>query len=823
MTGWRRAALLLATGGPLAAGAQPWSGVPPATGPCVAAPPVPGWGWGLDTMPLTDAIRRIADEAGWRLAYSEGTVPARRVSVRCRTFDPRSAIAVVLEGTLVRATFRGTLVVLAPASVPDGGAGSASPYVQPLPPMRVETDRLTTAGWEVAVPAVPAGSVVQQLVMDSLRARGIVTLGEALRGTIPSLVAWDRGGGTLRLASVRGRGTDGGPGIKVFVDGLEVADPTALLAGDARTVASIEWRPGPAGAALYGGDALDGVLHLRTRADASARGPGPPTAITGSVRYGQAAARLRSGDVRTVDAAATAAWRDARQTDPVTGRGVQRSVSGTVSAQYGDVPLPSEPVGVVNAAATAALQGDRWQVALSARGGAGRQRLAFFSRESSATDGRSPARALSMLDDERIRDGQVGLSGWHRAPRLRQAWSLSTSYASRTAWVSGPPASVLDSLRGAWQGPVTRHVARHVATLFLSGSEAPAAGAPSQPGITAPLMLQLAADGALVRRAGPDSTSVANSLGDTATAQTVAGVSVLLGGAAGPAQWSLGLRSEWNSTFGTATGPAWLPTLGTSVRRPLGMGASWTIRASFGASMRAPVPGMTGARSTSAYIQRANPSLAGEQLRGGELGARLDGEQWSADVAAFRQRTDGFTQLVITGAVTLPNGDVRREVQYRTVGVLLAQGIEVRGRLAGRGGVWEGSASAVRARLQSLAPGYVGPLVVGDAPLEAPQATMAASWSAHLLGGRASVSMSRVGSWRTLLATCRNPAPTPCTGNALEHVDALSRWQASYGRALPGGWQWRLRGENLGNDQRADGSGIMVAPGRSLVLELGRW
>jgi outer membrane receptor protein involved in Fe transport len=57
----------------------------------------------------------------------------------------------------------------------------------------------------------------------------------------------------------------------------------------------------------------------------------------------------------------------------------------------------------------------------------------------------------------------------------------------------------------------------------------------------------------------------------------------------------------------------------------------------------------------------------------------------------------------------------------------------------------------------------------------------------------------------------------------VQRVAALTRWQASYGRALPGGWQWRLRAENLTNTQRADGSAVLVAPGRTVLVEVGRW
>lgn len=803
----RGTALLLAACAPWAVAAQPSSGGATTGDGCDAGSAAPGWSWVVDAVPVADAVQRIANHAGWRLAYSAEALPARRVSVRCRAFDPRAALAVVLRGTGVRAEFRGALVILVPVGESPNGIGDPS-RAQALPLTLVEATREGGPGWELAVPTAPAGTAVQRLQLDSLHARGVVTLGEALRGTIPGLTAWDRGGGSVRLASVRGRGTDGGPGIKVFVDGLEVADPSVLLAGDARTVASVEWLPGPAGAALYGGDALDGVLHLRTRASDGARGSEVTPSWTASVRGGQGAARYRPGDVRTGDLAATAEWRRGR-----------RTVRGTVSAQYGDVPLPADPGGTANAAVSAALDGDRWQVAVTARGGGGRQRLAFAPQAPDATSGRTSVTAnAALLDDERLRDAQVGVSGWHRTARIRQAWSLTSAFASRSAWTTGPRASVLDSLRGAWQGPVARQAARYTTTFAFGGRETTVA-APA----ALPLALQLSADGTHLRRAGPDSAGFANALGDSTVVQVAAGMGALLSGAMGPALWSAGVRGEWNSAFGTAARLAWLPTLGATVRRPWGDSGTWSVRGAFGASLRAPLVAMTAARTTSVFVQRANPALAGERLRGGEVGGALEGRRWLLDLTAFRQRTDGFTQLVSTGAIPWPDGRVRREVQYRTVGVLQAQGVELRARWSGRWGSWEGSGSTVQSRLLSLSADYRGPLQPGDAPLEAPQGTVAATWTGRWLGGRVAVGMSQLGAWQTRLPPCGLPGEPACGNDRVQRVDALARWQASYGRALPGGWQWRIRGENLGNNQRADGSALLVAPGRTVVVEVGRW
>jgi hypothetical protein len=54
-------------------------------------------------------------------------------------------------------------------------------------------------------------------------------------------------------------------------------------------------------------------------------------------------------------------------------------------------------------------------------------------------------------------------------------------------------------------------------------------------------------------------------------------------------------------------------------------------------------------------------------------------------------------------------------------------------------------------------------------------------------------------------------------------VAPLTRWHASFAGPPIRGWRWRLRTENLTNEQRVDGSAMLVGPGRSVTVEIGRW
>ena len=79
-----------------------------------------------------------------------------------------------------------------------------------------------------------------------------------------------------------------------------------------------------------------------------------------------------------------------------------------------------------------------------------------------------------------------------------------------------------------------------------------------------------------------------------------------------------------------------------------------------------------------------------------------------------------------------------------------------------------------------------------------------------------------IGSWSSLAWDCAGGRTAAC-GNALRLVAPLTRWHASFAGPPIRGWRWRLRTENLTNEQRVDGSAMLVGPGRSVTVEIGRW
>ncbi len=131
------------------------------------------------------------------------------------------------------------------------------------------------------IPQSQVGSALTVITREELEARQTRFVGDVLR-EVPGL-AVNRSGAAGQLAQVRIRGAEGNHTL-VLIDGIEVNDPSGgsefnfadLLAAD---IERIEVLRGPQ-SALYGSDAIGGVINIFTR-----RGAGPAR-VTASVEGG---------------------------------------------------------------------------------------------------------------------------------------------------------------------------------------------------------------------------------------------------------------------------------------------------------------------------------------------------------------------------------------------------------------------------------------------------------------------------------------------------------------------------------------------------------
>ncbi|HYW32897.1 MAG TPA: TonB-dependent receptor [Gemmatimonas sp.] len=245
-----------------------------------------GWAAPLDRIvtvrvldvSLREALDRVAGLARVELSYSNDLLPPeKRV---CLTLD-RVPVGAVLEtllaGTTLRPVVIGTTqVVLAPSR----SEGRYDAHNEPMQAL-TSVNRRASVLDRVVVTGTPdgasqRGSPFALDIVDgaSLSRTGAGTLADALELAVPGIWSWSGGAGTLsaRFGSVRGSSSFGVTTPKLYLDGVEVANPLLVTGLDPSRVERIEVIRGPQGAALYGAEAISGVINVLTRHDGTPSG-----------------------------------------------------------------------------------------------------------------------------------------------------------------------------------------------------------------------------------------------------------------------------------------------------------------------------------------------------------------------------------------------------------------------------------------------------------------------------------------------------------------------------------------------------------------------
>ena len=113
-----------------------------------------------------------------------------------------------------------------------------------------------------------------------LSQKGATTLSSAIDGDVPGLWLWEQSPLSLlaRYGSIRGASSFGVSYPKVYIDGIEVANSLLVTHLDPESISRIEVIRGPQGAALYGADAISGVMNIVTRQEGTEAGAPRATA-----------------------------------------------------------------------------------------------------------------------------------------------------------------------------------------------------------------------------------------------------------------------------------------------------------------------------------------------------------------------------------------------------------------------------------------------------------------------------------------------------------------------------------------------------------------
>lgn len=751
---------------------------------------------------LRDALDRLALQASVRLSYSGDHLPLdRRVSANRDTARLGEVLTDLVRPFAVRPVAVGAdHVVLAPIGT---AAADSVRAIQVL-------DRVVVTGSVVAASERPLPVAIDVVSGRASERRDENTLSEILSGSVPGVWMWEQTPTNLlaRYGSIRGASSFGLTFPKVYIDGIEVANPLLLTQVASEMIERIEVIRGPQGAALYGSDAISGVVNIVSRHEGTA--PDGTHALLRST-IGSSATRYRTGSATIQDHALTI-----RGGTSLRSRGV--TVGGATAGEY----IPGAYSREFRVAADTRLIGARRSVIGNAR---------FQAKSASAPA--NPLLAPYDTDDDPVSDPQTLQTyalGSTFTATPREQWTYSVTAGldgyrlSNVATERGPVPSVADTALQAASGAATRATLRAAAVAN--------AGTPDRVGATITLAAEQSTLWDRTAGAGPEaSTSGSDELVRNVTSSTG-----LLAQATGSfrdvAFVTAGVRREMIYQLRSPVMGAVLPLLGVSVVKDL-EGVSLKGRAAFGKGIRAPRSSMHLAASEPRNL-RENLALMPEEQSGVEAGVDVRlGRLLGVHVTRFDQLVSGLVQLVpVPPPPGVSSGSSRSSwYQLQNIGEITNRGWETQASVALGSLQLSGAATLVDSRVRRVAMRYSGELRPGDRMLAVPARTISgtATWTRSRYGMSATV--SRASDWinydrlriaRALVSD--SISADDLTGAALRGYwtpyPGTTRLRATVTRDFWRGLSGSVTGENLLGHQRGEPDTITIVPGRTISVGL---
>lgn len=775
----------------------------------------------LSGVTVEEALRTVAAQAALRLSYSSDIIPS----------EPRVTLARerVAVGDVIREVLRETEldIVVSPAGYvvlvhapwrPAFGAGS-SPRDSATRIVLAEQgvvrasarpqlmDRVLVMGTPATgAPERSLASAVSVITASQLAQYHVGGMGELFRTGIPGVVAWDMGvaGPFGQIGSVRGSSSFTSNYLKTYVDGVELASPYLLFAIDPFSIERIEVIRGPQGSALYGADAISGVVQVVTRKgspSAKWKPQGDASLSAGRMESdyvdGANATQRHSGMVftggGTTSLGVGGTYQDAGAVIPGSNSGYRGAYGGVrtflgpvrldASARYADVRFssPANPL------------------------------LRTQSQELAAAI-RPP------MEAQRIENETFGVTAdWQPNEWWRQTLVVGLDRHAGSIPQQREPATVADALLGATQERVSKASIRYAMTARLLASDA------------ATLTATAGAERSLLDRerlgmresvigAGSGSGLASLYIDEVRNTGIFGQLKLDLSNAL---FLSAGLRGERNSSFGEDYGTAYAPMVGAAYTRDIGE-ATVKFRTAYGKGIRPPPPIARRAIQTVGFRQLANPSLEPEVQAGTEGGVELYlGDRANLSVTAYAQNAEGLVQQVIPTSRALG-----RTIQYQNVGRIQNRGVEMEGSV--RAGALSGNLtfSVTDSRVRALARGYSGDLRVGDRVPEVPRAAGVASLSLEKWRLRTTAGATYIGSWvgydwaDFYTAEAGFAQMKPTLRGYLTDYPSLSKPFVAMTYLLGRSSEWFLRVDNLTNLQRFERDDLQITQGRTATIGL---
>jgi len=767
---------------------------------------------------LREALDRLSAEASVRLSYAAEAVPLD--SRVCASFDSLylgEALSVLLNGTSVLPVAAGgEQVVLTPLQA--SREGEAAPHIPRV------LDRVVVTGNAIEAPARRLSIAMNTLTGSQLARYSGGNLAQALSDAVPGLWLWQTAPTSLlaHYGSIRGTSSFGASYPKIYVDGIELANPLLITQFTPETVERIEVIRGPQGAALYGTDAISGVINIVTRHDGSDGGS--------------------SAEARSSVGAASSAYvpRSAiTQDHAVTLRQGSNAQSATLSLSSGGVGEYVPGAFVRHESGSAGFRLVRSKFIVTATG------RAFDSRSSDP---------FSPLYRDSVSMTRAGLTTPESVREYTAGGSATIIQSERWthAVVAGFDGSRVSNLADyhtplpSASGPDLGTVGGSANLLTLRASSVAKLGDADNIGANLTFSGESSlldykpqqTDSMIASGSGPGAQSIQR--------RTMAGV------AQANVPWhdfgylTGGLRVERNDLLGSNTVSV-LPMIGGAVVHDYGP-LTVKLRSAYGRGIR---QAANAARETAWFDPRGEVhrlNLSPEEQSGIEAGVDFFfGKLLGLQVTRFDQLASGLIQRVaytyanaqtsgrppqnVSGSGQVRPEDRHIEYTFQNVGEITNRGWELKGDVTMAALSLDGTFSTVDSRVRRVAKGYTGDLRVGDRMLEVPAKT--GSLTAALTGGSWTGSLTASRSWDwinydavALAGAFSNSTQTDAAlvGQELRNYwlryAGVTRLRASIGRNLFRGLAFTLSGENLLNRQHGEPDNITVVPGRTLSFGL---
>jgi iron complex outermembrane receptor protein len=760
-------------------------------------------------LSLREALDRLAAGAKILLSYTNESLPLEsRVCVQVDSATLGDALSWLLRDTRVAPVAAGgSQVALVPSDASAAGDRAATPRT---------LDRVVVTGNTLESSARPLTVATNVVSGAQLSRYAQGNLGQALSDAIPGLWVWQSAPTSLlsHYGSIRGTSSFGASYPKIYVDGIELANPLLVTQFTPEAVDRIEVIRGPQGAALYGSDAINGVINIVMRHDGSNGGPGT----------------------------------------------VVRSAVGTANSAY----VPRAAVTQDHAVAWRAGSSTQSGSASFTSGGVGEYLPNAFARHTSAGAG------FRLVRDHLIATGTARVFSSQSAdpssPFFRDSANLARFGAALPQAVEeytvGGTATILEGSRWTYTF-VAGFDGSRLSNLASDRAPLPSGSGPDLGTVSGNAnlgTLRLSVVSRLGNDDGLASTvtfSAENSLldfrshTDTSSASSVALASAVrrwTSAAVGQANFSwknsayltAGLRAEQNTTLDNLNVSV-LPMLGAALVQDYGP-VTVKLRSAYGRGIR---PATTPVRDAGWFDpQRAMLlDLAPEQQSGIEAGLDLFfGKRLSVQLTRFDQLASGLIQRVAYVAYdqrgaeesgNLPPSESTaqdRHISYvlQNVGEITNRGWELKSDWRIGALSLGGTYSTVDSRVRRVATSYLGDLRAGDRMLEVPASTasMVASWTGG--GWTGSMAASRSWNWivydRVGLAAAFSSAAEPdaqLVGSELRNYwlrySGVTHLRASIGKTVFRRLSFTMSGENLLNRQHGEPDHITVVPGRTLT------